>query len=115
MITSSMNLLLVLGTVIFIGVIIAVMLRYTVTNSPMRFVTLVVVTVITTIVAVIFVFNILGMSYPAPSEEYCNHIVGDTFETYLNAEDHFCDYNYTERQWHYNKTRFVEAFIHVET
>ena len=56
------------------------------------------------------------MTKDMPSEEYCNNIMGDDyFGSFAEGQDHFCDYNYTERRWHFNRTRFIAALPNVTT
>jgi hypothetical protein len=68
---------------------------------------------VTVIVGAIFsIFAVGVMIANLPSEERCQQITGYGSEQQHYAVERFCDYN--ETGWHFNKTRYREAFRNVE-
>jgi hypothetical protein len=75
---------------------------------------LIIVAGITVIVCAIFsIFAVGVMIAEIPSDEHCNALNGGySIENLRLAEKYFCDYN--ETGWHFNRTRYREAFGNME-
>ena len=74
------------------------------------------VLILTTVTVFMLSFSILGvatMMKDIPSEEKCQSINGYGMQEKTYAEKFFCEYN--ESGWHFNKTKFREAFKNLES
>jgi hypothetical protein len=62
--------------------------------------------------AIVGIYTTGVMIANLPSEERCQQITGYGSEQLHYAKERFCDYN--ETGWHFNKTRYREAFSNLE-